>query len=80
MRHLSLCLLVWFGFEAAVLMLMMLPLSRTQMPIEDRDETICAGISLQAAGSAALCDREPGAVRLAAVEPEEEADGRCCCW
>ncbi|KAG8004207.1 hypothetical protein GBF38_008440, partial [Nibea albiflora] len=54
--------------------------ARSQMPIED-DETICAerkGISLQGLCVSQLrcaaCDREPGAVRLAAVEPEE-ADG-----
>lgn len=70
----------WSGFfEAAVLMLMMLAL---EMPMED-DETIllrgeeeggspCRGCTR--ASSAAPCDREPGALRLAAVEPED-ADG-----
>ncbi len=54
--------------------------ARSQMPIED-DETICAAerkgspcTGCARASSAVPCDREPGALRLAAVEPEE-ADG-----
>lgn len=48
--------------------------ARSQMPKED-DETTCADRKGSPRGgcvrasSAVLCDREPGAVRLAAVEP-----------
>ena len=59
------------GFEAAVLMLMMLG---SQMPMED-DEPIRAGEGWDLLAGAVRdaapprSDREPGAVRLAAVEP-----------
>lgn len=63
-----------------VVVLMLRMLSRfalSQMPMED-DERICAerGRDLLYAKPAppCPCDREPGAVRLAAVEPDE-ADG-----
>lgn len=56
--------------------------ARSEMPMED-DETILRGeegISSHGASSAVRCDRDPGAVRLAAVEPDDAVAGeaRCC--
>lgn len=59
--------------------------ARSEIPMED-DETICAerkGSPCRGctrASSAVLCDRDPGAVRLAAVEPDDAVAGeaRCC--
>lgn len=57
--------------------------ARSQMPIEDdgriragRKGSPCRGRAR--ASSAVPRDGEPGAVRLAAVEPEEAV--RCCRW